>query len=1384
MKTRRTINYVAVLVLLVSAGLLGAGIHFLHRFQIERNAHVLLEQADQAEQQGQDEQAVNFLIQYLGMAPNDTEVLARYGLLRDKLAKTPKQRLAAFFVLEKALRLGVERPDVRRHVASLAIDLKLFSDARHHLEILLKGAGEDADLLILQARCETGELKFSKAREFYAKAVIKKPSQVEGSLEYAELLRRRLDDPKEADEVVESLLMVSPRSLPARLAAAHYYARWGLWERAEAAVQMALEDLGAKEVDTFLLAAEVAEARRNPKQAREYLEQGLKEHPAQSRLGQGLARLELRAGRTAEAWDKVKAAAKTLPTEPEELWSFGNLLVDLEKMDEADEVVKRLTAANQKWAADALRARLRMRQGAWGEALALLESVRASRPPTPSAVGRVELLLAVCYQRLSNPDQQLRAARRALESNPSPAARLVVASALAALGKIDEAIREYSVLAEETPEVRGQLARLLLLKNRRLAPAARQWEQLEQLLKQLPADMASQQLRAEMLTARGQAAEARALMDAERQRDPKQLTPWLFLIAQAEREDDGKAVLPLLDEAERATGRRIEWTVARVNHAVRTAPEKADDELKKLEANLKVFQGAERDQLLRALGAAFLATGDVAAAARLWDELAESQPGDLDVRFQRLELAYGKGDGKRLEQLVAEVRRLEGADGVVTRYGEAARLLLQARGGDKKGLTEARRNLREAESLRPSWSAIPLLEAEVFELEGRTDKALEKYQAALDRGESRLMVVRRVLDLLAAQGRFADAQALLNRLPERAQTVGGLDRLGAQLALFNPDSANTAEGRRHALESARKAIPADSKNYRDHLWLGQMCLLAEDKIKAEEAFRRARDLADTDPNVWAILILFLAQTDAKKVETELAAAKAKLPAAVLPRVLAPGYEVLGQLEKAEKEYLNEASASADNAAGLYNVANFYTRTGQMDKAEPFLRKLMDPRLKAAEATVGWARHTLALILAVRGNYRQFQEAQSLVKERRDETLEDSKMRALVLATRPQHQRAALRLFEALSPGLGTVTPDVKYMLAQLYEVDGKWDLAKRYLLSLLEDEKKNPSFHAYYVRALLRHKEAEEAQGAVERLAKLDGSPLEKLELRARVLHANHKSDAAVKLLQAYSREKDARLDVAATLLDEFGETSLAQQLFRAYASASDDPLRGLLLAQHLGRHGKLAAALEVCERAWDKCPAESAAGVSVAHACVALLNSSEATEEQRQRVEQRVKAAIQKQPKLRGYTLLLAELEDGRGRHKEAAAIYQQVLTQEPRNVLALNNLAYLLVKTGGDSGEALKLIETAIDEIGPNAELLDTRAVIYLQREQPDPALRDLQQALTVTSSPSLYFHLAQAYQMAEDLEKAKEAFAKAKELGIQSATLYVLERKAFNRMRTDFE
>ena len=90
--------------------------------------------------------------------------------------------------------------------------------------------------------------------------------------------------------------------------------------------------------------------------------------------------------------------------------------------------------------------------------------------------------------------------------------------------------------------------------------------------------------------------------------------------------------------------------------------------------------------------------------------------------------------------------------------------------------------------------------------------------------------------------------------------------------------------------------------------------------------------------------------------------------------------------------------------------------------------------------------------------------------------------------------------------------------------------------------------------------------------------------------------------------------------------------------------------------------------------------------------------------------------------------------------------------------------------------MIEQAKKTVGHVPDLLDTEALIWLNRNQPQTALKLLEVVVAEAPSGPVYFHLAQAELAAKNTQKAKRAWKRARELAIRIADLHPLERKSF--------
>ena len=116
----------------------------------------------------------------------------------------------------------------------------------------------------------------------------------------------------------------------------------------------------------------------------------------------------------------------------------------------------------------------------------------------------------------------------------------------------------------------------------------------------------------------------------------------------------------------------------------------------------------------------------------------------------------------------------------------------------------------------------------------------------------------------------------------------------------------------------------------------------------------------------------------------------------------------------------------------------------------------------------------------------------------------------------------------------------------------------------------------------------------------------------------------------------------------------------------------------------------------------------------------------------------------------------------------------------LISNNLAYNLLAnpSPSDVDEAKKLIDSAIVELGPNPELLDTRALVWLAAGDPQKAIADLKETLVLPTAQK-QLHLAVAYLVSKNSPNARIAFEKAAKLGLDPAKLDPQDRAILEKL-----
>jgi tetratricopeptide (TPR) repeat protein len=132
----------------------------------------------------------------------------------------------------------------------------------------------------------------------------------------------------------------------------------------------------------------------------------------------------------------------------------------------------------------------------------------------------------------------------------------------------------------------------------------------------------------------------------------------------------------------------------------------------------------------------------------------------------------------------------------------------------------------------------------------------------------------------------------------------------------------------------------------------------------------------------------------------------------------------------------------------------------------------------------------------------------------------------------------------------------------------------------------------------------------------------------------------------------------------------------------------------------------------------------------------------------------------------VLAILLQGTDRSAESAKLYERLLTLEPDNLIAINNLAWIVCEEQGKYQQALELAQRGL-KIAPNyIDLIDTRGVAYYRLGQLNKAVEDFTTCIELypKGAPSMvtsHFHLARAFAGLGQRDKAVEHLNQALDL-----------------------
>jgi tetratricopeptide (TPR) repeat protein len=1046
----------------------------LHQCQIRRNADVFLDHAEQALSEKQYHRAVFYLQNYLTYQPDDDEAFLKYALTMNKIALTPAARYRAFLILEQALRRAPENIELRQEAFRAALSLSRFAEAARHIQVLQTVAPNDPRLWQDLARCQEGLGEHSQARGSYEKAIALAPHDLVNFARLANLFRFQLERPSEVLPILNRMVEANPQSFEAYLTRAHYLRKSESPAEAWADIEKA-EALAPDELQIILTIAEVAPEVHRDAKARQALEHGIGLYPAEESLYLLLAQMEMRNDRLDLAAACLEDGLKLIPQSSRLRIMLTDLFVHQGDLTGAETSLARLRQdPDSSEAADCLQARLFIHQKQWGQALATLNQVQPRLAKDSQWTGQVAFLLGLCHENLGDLPQAVTAYQHAIEAAPDwNQARLNYAGVLLAAGRVHEAVkqcRQVLDIPNPPPAAALLLAQTLVRINRSLPEEEQNWSEVDRVMQKAtrwhvdPVRLALVQ--ADALATRNQWLEAEDLLQAASKRHPNIIDLTLGLADLAIRHRDWEQARTYLASARADFGDVLKVRQSWLWYWTEHRGKEASQELAALAGDLAPLSADERLRFLRELAGALYRLEESGHAATIWRKLADQYPRDLHSRFALFDLALQQGDAHTMQTVLAELRRIEGEQGVLWRYGEAALLVVRDKGGNSAAFPKAKQWLAEVQNLKPEWGRAYLLRGLIEERSGNGQAAAEQYLMALDKGELHLEAVEKAVRFFFSRQEYWKAEQILNK-------VGDVVLLHKELAQMTAEVALIHHNYPRAVRVARAVISPQSRDYRDHLWLAKVLRQSGQFQEAETVLARAVQTAPYVPETWAAWVGLLTETGkAGKVEAILTDIPRQVPAKNVELTLARCYEESNQRDKAEAAFDRYAAAHPDDILAWRQLADYHLRHEQWAKAEPWLRKWTTNSSAIPGRLVYQARRQLAKTLAklsLQGDPSRYQEAIDLIQgniRQRPGDPDDQITLALVLAVRSEHQSEAVSILEKVQ----TLTPLAAaelFTLAQLQERDKAFSKVVQTLSRLIQLDGEKADYLAPYVKSLL-----------------------------------------------------------------------------------------------------------------------------------------------------------------------------------------------------------------------------------------------------------------------------------------------------------------------------
>jgi len=1351
---RRYFNWTLAIVLVVAVTVFGGAVFALHHWQKGTRAERALPQGEQAYAQENWDEAAEQFGRYLTVRNNDIPVLQKYADAQVKRRPLAGGHIGqAIAAYRSILRLDAGNAEAAKRLVELHIARSSPGEAEQIASEYLQ-TRDDPELRRMLAHALSEQRKYPQAAKMLMDLIRDHPGDV---LAYERLGWLAWEHPADVNAPPADWF---DRAVAANPQAAMAYIVRGAFHRAQRRRDQALADFeqAAKydlsDVDTHLRLAQELIGIRAFDRAKEHLTVVQAKAPRKVWLWQSWAAAVLTSGSAEEKAAIAENGLRELAAYP---WDF---------LPTAGEL---FAAANQPEKAQECVSRMRQR-GLQPGLLTFLDGLVAA--------GKGNLWEAVTRWR-DAVGQGLKVHRYAGGLGARVPVRMMLASVYTQLGDIQSAsVQLQTLVAEEPTSIEGRLALArLMIRMRNWAGASEQarevqrlvpgyadailletqtrilllgeadestpnreqaWQEIEKRLAQLDQAMGGavqvKFLLAQALTRQGKSAEAVKLLEDIRSKDPADLRATLMEIEVLAGQDKVAEATALARAAVEQSAQEVEpvQTLALLLNRQKDL-QQCESVIQQGIARMQQPEARRDLGLLLASLYRFWSRDD--DLSRWLTEMAGQFPNDLQVKRQLLTCPTVAGNAQQAQALVDQIKSLEGQGGWQWRY-EQARIWVNPAAIADPNVFRARYYaqtvtlLQENLLANPNDQASRLLLAAAHDRARQQQLALSAYREALNRTPGNIVVIMQTVAALQKSGGAAEmeeADRILKQASVRQLYHPDLEKLELQGQRMRWRDQARRGDLDSALDTLQQLVRRDPNDVSASLDLARISIQQGKLDEAEVILKELQTKAPQSISVAQVRVrLHMLRGNVQEAVRLCDETVQKTGQAVAYLLRAWTYAGLREQEKAAADF-EQAVAKDPNNPGIWaDRARFHQAIGRREEAIQDVRRALS--LSAGNQSI--LSYTIPLCLAC-GGPRLMQEAEAALDKARTADPNDPQLKLL---------KAQFLLSRGTRPSIEQGQRLLREVTAARPRLSQAW-----HLLGRLELEREEPGRALDMALSGLSHNE----QDRDLLLLKADAE-----EARSPILAV----PTLRPLLEQYPNDVQIERRLARALYRS-GNKSEGRSILEARMKAEpNNPIPPATLAVLLVSDGRRTEATEQVTNWLAKHPEDSFVVSTVARSLAAEDNP-----EAQKVAESFLAAAVERNPKSIAAVASLAMLVQHMGRAAEAAALNRKVLDLDPNNIIALNNLAWILCEQDGQYQEALELADRGLKVAPHYVDVLETRAVVLYRLGQFDKAAEELARCVEMYPAnarplASAYFHLARAYAKMERAVQAQQSLKQA--------------------------